>query len=241
MNIREPFQFLLWRQGSSVHQGLAFWTHTGMRFNEGLGGSLMDVFPGQADHGLFSNLLKKNDIQYYGFIVLDSQPAAENRAARDSETKLVLRKPLKGRKKICEKNSRIIPITDQTVWNNLVYRCKEQFQAWKSGGYGSEQKDYLLFDGLNKATSMTRLKKAQEVQSLPSKTWHCLRHTRGTMLFGETGDRELAKMWLGHSSDRVFEKYNHTFQESVRKAKKHMVKKTDDFESWLVRRERGWL
>lgn len=206
---------------------------TGMRFNEGLGISLGDIFPGEGEHGLFSNLLKKNSIQYFGFVVLDSQPAAENRAARDYETKLVSRKPLKGRKKICEKNSRIVPIIDKQVWNNLVQRCKEQHQAWKSGIYGLSQKDYLLFDGLNKATGLTRLKQAQEMLNLRHKTWHCLRHTRGTLLFGETGDRELAKMWLGHSSDRVFEKYNHTFQESVRKARKPAVRDSDDFNAWL--------
>jgi integrase len=206
---------------------------TGMRFNEALGVSLSDVHPGQSEHGLFSNLLQKNHILYYGFIVLDSQPAAENRAARDIETGRVPRKPLKGRKKICEKNSRIVPITDRDVWNNLVMRCREQFQNWKTGFHGTDQKDYLLFDGINKSTSMTRLKQAHEGLNLGHKTWHCLRHTRGTMLFGQTGDRELAKMWLGHSSCRVFEKYNHTFQEVVRKSKRPVVKREGDFESWF--------
>lgn len=206
---------------------------TGMRFNEGLGVSLADVHPGQSDHGLFSNLLRKNNIKYFGYILLDSQPAAENRSARDVETGRVPRKPLKGRKKICEKNSRIVPITDRDVWNNLVLRCKEQFQNWKTGIHGPEQKDYLLFDGLNKATSMTRLKSAHEGLNLGHKTWHCLRHTRATTLFGETGDRELAKMWLGHSSDRVFSKYEHCYQEAIRKAKRPEISKNGDFESWL--------
>lgn len=206
---------------------------TGMRFNEGLGVSFADLFPGEVEHGLFSNLLKKNNIKSYGFIVLESQPAAENRSARDRETGKVPRKPLKGRKKICEKNSRIIPITDQEVWNNLVYRCKDQFQGWRAGIYGPDQKDYLLFDGLNKATGMTRLKQAQERAHQRHKTWHCLRHTRATTLFGETGDRELAKMWLGHVSDKVFNKYSHCYQEAIRKARKPVVKVAHDFEQWL--------
>jgi len=153
-------------------------------------------------------------------LLLDSQPAAQNRAQRDPVTLKVPRKPLKGRKKISEKNCRIIPIIDKTTWNLLVMRAKQQYDLYQKGSYGSDKKDYLLFDCLSKATSATRLREAHKKEKLRYKCWHLLRHTRGTLLFGETGDRELSKMWLGHSSNKVFEKYNHTYQQMVRGAKK---------------------
>jgi integrase len=81
---------------------------------------------------------------------------------------------------------------------------------------------------------MTRLKQAYEKLEMRMKTWHCLRHSRGTFLFGETGDRELAKIWLGHGSNKVFERYNHTFQQMVRNAKRPKPRREDDFESWLA-------
>lgn len=82
----------------------------------------------------------------------------------------VPRKPLKGRKKINEKNSRIIPITDEIVWDDLVLRAKTQFTNWKSGIYGSNNEDYLLFDGINKTTNYTRLKIAYDQLNRPLKT-----------------------------------------------------------------------
>lgn len=206
---------------------------TGMRFNEALGISFADIFPNQVEGNLLSDLLKKNKIHHFGYILLESQPAAENRSARDPVTLRVPRKPLKGRKKICEKNSRIVPITDERVWISLVERSKQQFRLWKNGAYGTDQKDYLIFDGLNKATSMTRLKQAYEALGIKCRTWHCLRHTRGTMLFAQTHDRELAKIWLGHTSDRVFSAYLHCNQQMVRKVRRPAVRKCDDFDAWM--------
>ncbi len=64
-----------------------------------------------------------------------------------------------------------------------------------------------------------------------------MRHTRGTYLFGETGDRELAKMWLSHGSDKVFERYNHTYEELARAKKRSRLKKGEDFNDWFFKHE----
>lgn len=215
---------------SAFHRFLYF---TGMRFNEAAGVSFVDLYQGEMKKKMLDNLLKKNGITYYGYIILKSQPSADNRAIRDAKTLEVPRKPLKGRKKICEKNSRIAPITDKVVWDDLVSRAKIQYQNWQKGIYGTIQENYLLFDGINKATSMTRLKIAYEQKNLPCKTWHCLRHSRGTELFGETGDRELCKLWLGHESNRVFERYNHVYEEMVRDSARPALSRKNDFESWF--------
>lgn len=206
---------------------------TGMRFNEACGISFVDVFPGAVKNKMFNNLLGKNSIEYYGYIILKSQPAAINRAIRDITSMTVPRKPLKGRKKINEKNSRIIPIIDKQVWDDLILRAKSQYASWQSGIYGNNSEDYLIFDGFNKATSYTRLKLAYEQLKRPLKTWHCLRHTRGTDLFGTTGDRELCKLWLGHESNRVFERYNHVYEEMVRSSSRPELRREIDADSWF--------
>ena len=84
---------------------------------------------------------------------------------------------------------------------------------------------------------MVRLKSAYSKMNMRVKTWHCLRHTRGTSLFGETGDRELAKMWLGHGSDKVFERYNHTYEEMARAKKRTGLKKSEHFNDWFFGEE----
>lgn len=57
-------------------------------------------------------------------------------------------------------------------------------------------------------------------RNLKARTWHSCRHTRATMLIGETGNNLLAKLWLGHSSDRILNRYVHIYEEIVRKLKR---------------------
>lgn len=213
--------------------------YTGMRVNEVAGVSLADVYSGEIEKKAFSNRLKSNNIKYYGFILLKSQPAGKNRTIRNKTTMKVERKPLKGRKVISEKDGRIIPIVDKNLWEIIVKRMRKLHEECKLGRYGSDASDYLVFEGFNKSTSMTRLKVAHEKTGIRLKTWHCLRHTRGTELFGETGDRELAKMWLGHGSNKVFEKYNHTYEEFVRSKKRSNLKKDEKFDEWFYTAEKS--
>lgn len=111
---------------------------------------------------------------------------------------------------------------------------RAQHGLWKQGAFGSKGENYLLFDGLTKTTSLKRLRKAYEQLGGRVKTWHSCRHTRGTILFGETGDRELAKMWLGHGSNKVFERYNHTYEQIVRDGARPKLSRMETFESWFV-------
>lgn len=210
---------------------------TGMRLNEAAGISLADVYPGKINKKAFENRLKANDIKYQGYLLLMSQPAGQNRTIRDRKTMKVTRKPLKGRRLISEKHCRIIPITDHYLWSNLMERMRTQYEKLKNGAYGSNSSDYLLFDGFNRTTSLKRVKETYKKLNFKEKTWHCLRHTRGTQLFGETGDRELAKMWLGHGSDKVFERYNHTYEELARSKKRTGLKKDEHFDDWFFSQE----
>ncbi len=96
-----------------------------MRLNEAAGISLADVFPGKINKKAFQNRLKANNIEYYGYLLLMSQPAGQNRTIRDRKTMKVSLKPLKGRRLISEKHCRVIPIVDNFLWNNLMERMRE--------------------------------------------------------------------------------------------------------------------
>jgi hypothetical protein len=57
-------------------------------------------------------------IDYYGYIVLESRPADKVRKRQSDGA--IPRKPPKGKRKIGEKNNRIIPIIDKDLFNNPV-------------------------------------------------------------------------------------------------------------------------
>jgi integrase len=212
---------------------LMFWT--GMRFNEGLGLSLADIYKGEITRDSFKNLLRRNLIfycespnipddylyRYYGFLTLSSQPDNDgSKSIVRNQNDEILRKPLKMKKAINERNTRVIPIVHKELWEILARRAKEAFQKWKSGEYVSSNKsDYLLFEGITQSTSTARLKEAFDKANLTYRSWHCFRHSRGTFLHGKTGDKELTMQWLGHSSEKVHNKYLHTYEGLMREIK----------------------
>jgi integrase len=178
---------------------------SGMRFSEGIGISLADLFQGELpENQLMAKKIKMHKIKYHGYIVADSQ--IDNKGKRW---------PFKGKKEISEKHSRTIPIVDKILWNELVELASGEYERLGSGN----KKDAFLFRGIDATTSSRRLEAAFQSCKLKYRTWHCLRHSRATWLIGETGDEILAKAWLGHSSQRVFERYNHMYQSLVREAK----------------------
>ena len=203
-----------------------------MRFNEGVGLSLADIYKGEISRASFKNLLRRNLIfykdtadlpndylySYYGFITLSSQPDNSNdKTIVKNNLGEIKRKPLKMKKAINERNTRIIPIVHTELWEILTRRAKNAFQAWKARGNGTDEKsNYLLFAGINQSTSTKRLKSAFKALNLHYRSWHCCRHSRGTFLHGITGDRELGMKWLGHSSEKGFDKYVHTYEGLVR-------------------------
>jgi integrase len=189
---------------------------SGMRFSEGLAISLQDIFQGELpDTQILAKKLKFHDIQYYGYIISDSQ-------VDDNWN----RKPFKGRKSIEEKYSRTIPVVDRQLWNDLVDLSQKKYQEFKKSD--KSKKECFLFEGLDDTTATRKLQLAFKSVKIKYKSWHCLRHSRATWLVGETGDEPLARAWLGHSSAKVFERYNHIYQSLIREAKsKELV--GDDF------------
>ena len=192
---------------------------TGMRFNEALGISLQDVHEGNPEHEYLQRILSRHEIKPIGYIVLMSQPAHETRALRDVSGK-IKRKPLKGRKRINEKNARIIVISDKTLWKQLGKLYNQKVDEFEYLSWGTDPTDYPLFEGIDKSSSTRRLKKAFKSENLPYRSWHCCRHSCATNLIGATGDHNLARLWLGHSSSSVIERYIHIHQAIVRSAKK---------------------
>lgn len=180
---------------------------SGMRYSEGLAISLADLFQGELPaNQLIAKKIKIADMKYYGYIVSDSQ--VENG----------VRYPFKGKKEINERFARTIPMVDKTLWNELVELAGQQYELWGMSK-SSNKKDFYLFQGMDDTTASRRLQEAFESAKLKYRTWHCLRHSRATWLIGETGDEVLARAWLGHSSPRIFERYNHLHQSLVREAK----------------------
>lgn len=212
---------------------MLYWT--GMRFNEGIGISLADIYKHEISRESFKNLLRRNLIfykgndnipeeylyRYFGFFTLSSQPDnSTGKTINRDKRNVVKRKPLKMKKLISEKNTRIIPIVNERLWKTLKSRAKTAFKDWKSRRLNTADKaSYLLFHDINQATSTKRLKAAFNALNIKYRPWHCCRHSRGTYLHGKTGDRELGMKWLGHSSEKVYDKYVHTYEGMMREIK----------------------
>jgi len=191
---------------------------TGMRIGEAVGLPMNSLFKGKFE-GSFDKELRKAEVSYVGYIVLESQPC-ERGAIRDPKTHKIERKPLKGRKTISNKNNRIIPIRDTEVWNILARRYKKQKELLEAKTYGFDAVDYLLFDGLTNGKFTSDLVKAYSNVPFSPKSAHDLRHSFATLFTGETRSFYLAKLILGHNS-KVFERYLHIFESLSLEAKKN--------------------
>ena len=187
---------------------------TGMRFNEARGVSIENIYEGKLEDVAFSKRLQQHKIAYFGYLVIENQPASK--AILRNREGHVSRKPLKGKKKIDEKSARTIPIIDAVLWRELAIFYNEEVERMRQKIWGTLPSDYVLFDGVQRAI----IKKAYTQLRIPYHNPHCCRHTRATWLVGETGDAILTRMWLGHTSSKVLDKYVHIYQACVRKAKK---------------------
>ncbi len=196
--------------------------YTGMRFNEIYGLSMDDIFSGELDDKVLKTALSDHDMDYFGYIVLESQPAFKirNRLSNGS----IPRKPLKGKPIINEKYNRLIPIIDKDCFNALVKLYKIQEAKFKQKQYGSNLKDYVLFEDLTSTMAAVELRMAYEKTKFSQKSYHCCRHTRCTELVGNTRDFVLAKYWLGHARQETTMRYTHIYQQSARTAKKKRQK-----------------
>ncbi len=205
-------------KAKGLHKEAVFWRllfFTGMRFNEARGVSLENIYEGEIEDKVFAKRLKDNQISHVGYLVLESQPVKKTLSIRGVNGE-VLRKPLKGRKKIDEKSARTIPIVDSLLWRELAALYNTEIGKFQSRLWGESISNYLLFEGVNRGV----LEKVYRELHIPYHSPHCCRHTRATLLIGETGDPILTRMWLGHTSQRVLDRYVHVYQSCVRKAKK---------------------
>ena len=192
--------------------------YTGMRFNEIYGISLDDLFNGEIEDEFLKKALDDYKIKHFGYVVLESQPATKIRARLPDGS--IKRKPLKGKRKIHEKHTRIMPIINKDLFNNLVKLYKQQKELLEKRSYGRNPKDYVLFDGLTTTAASIVLRAAYSKTKYTPKSYHCCRHTRCTELVGLTRDVALAKSWLGHERHETTLRYTHIHQKASRTARK---------------------
>ncbi len=192
--------------------------YTGMRFNEIFGLSIDDLYVGELEDNVLRTALADHKIPYYGYVVLESQPATKIRERLPNGS--IQRKPLKGKPRISEKHNRLVPIIDKHLFNELVKLYKAQEGKLKQRRFGSNPKDYVLFEDLTQSETVVALREAYAKTRYTHKSYHCCRHTRCTELVGKTRDFVLARYWLGHARQETTLRYTHIYQQSARTARK---------------------
>lgn len=198
---------------------------TGMRLGEGLGISLADFFPGAPQDKLIAGSLERHNLKCYGYISLETQVA--NSTSVRGQDGNVKRKPLKGRKVIDAKSSRIIPITDKTIFNRIAKLYNQQASLLESAKFGLDKRNYLLFDGLSKSNFSRSLSEAYSSTRFRKKTPHCARHTFATNFAGMTNaDTALCRLVLGHRDEDTTLGYVHLFEQINRQARSVELTKT---------------
>lgn len=201
----------------SVVEFLKVLYNTGMRFNELFGLPMSALFKGDIPNEALKKELERCQITYYGYLLLDSQPADDDRRREADGT--ILRKPLKSHKTISPKNSRIIPIRTKEIWNILAARYMKQAAMHNEHAYGPDRQNYMLFDELTYNLTYIHLRKAYNACKLPPKGFHACRHTFVTRLVGETRSFFLTRMITGHRKDTSFERYLHIYEQIATEAK----------------------
>lgn len=187
-------------------------TDTGLRINEGLGLSLDDLVQGQVNNKSLNKQLEKEGIEYFGYLNLQSQP--KSRMELRGVDGIVARKPLKGKKTISSQNSRTIPIFRKETFNMLAELWITQKANFDKKLYGSDPKNYLLFDGLNKNIFGNHLREACQRNKIRPYTPHCCRHTFATEFTGMVmGNIFLCSLVLGHADTSTTRKYIHLWEQ----------------------------
>ena len=189
--------------------------HTGMRFNELFSLQISALFSGELD-GALHDEMELHKIEYFGYVVLDSQCESQSRVRAEDGT--LKRKPLKGRRNIHPRNNRTIPIMDKTSWNILARRYKGQKKLLDKREFGSDAVNYILFNDLKYNEAVRCLRQAYQELHLEAKSYHSCRHSFATFLVGRTRSYFLARTVLGHRSD-AFDRYNHIYEQIALKAK----------------------
>jgi hypothetical protein len=128
---------------------------TGMRFNEALGVHPGNVYDGEIEDLMLAKHLNGEGISYFGYLVIDSQPAHRTRGLRDKDG-LIHYKPLKGKKRIDNKSARTVVITDKILWNELVKMHNHTLELFDKKLFGKTIDQYSIFEGVDKATIRTK-------------------------------------------------------------------------------------
>lgn len=192
--------------------------HTGLRINEGLGLCLDNLVQGNVENKAFHEQLVRNGVDYVGYISLESQPI--NSTNIRDKNGFVLRKALKGRRRIDPKNNRIIPLINKEVFNKLATLYFSQRELYQQKKFGENPKDYLLFDGLNKQKFGNYLGQACKNLKIRHYTPHSCRHTFATQFTGLTfGNVFLCQMVLGHRDLNTSRKYIHIWEQIHKNSK----------------------
>lgn len=197
-----------------------FWVllNTGLRLSEGLSLSLNDFFPGVPDNRILRGALGRHNLVPYGYISLESQ--LKNSLKPRTSTYTVERKPLKGRKKIDARSSRIIPVLDKKCFNILALRYNEQSDLLSKETFGKDKSDYLLFNGLDKNRFSRLLREAYAKAKKTHKSPHCCRHTFATNFAGiSNGDTGLCRLVLGHKDEDTTLGYIHLYEQINRQSR----------------------
>lgn len=195
--------------------------NTGLRISECLALSVEDFYVGEPEHETLKNSLKRHNFETLGYLVIESQLGSKSKI-RDNNG-VVIRKPLKGRRRIKAGEGRIVPIFDRDVFNILAKRYNTQLERLNANTYGTDSKNYLLFDGFTRNTLNTALASiySRLTHKYKKKCQHCCRHTFSTRFVGMTcGDFFLAKAILGHKDVETTMRYVHIFEAINRKVKK---------------------
>jgi integrase len=198
--------------------------NTGLRLSEGLSLSLNDFYPGIPDNKIMKGALDRHGLYPLGYISLESQ-LSDATAARNINGNVV-RKPLKGRKRIDARSSRIIPILNKRAYNTLARRFNDQCELLASSIYGNNRNDYLLFNGLDKNRFSRLLRGAYEKTRYMPKSPHCCRHTFATNFAGfSNADTMLCRLVLGHKDEDTTLGYVHLFEQINRQSRvKELIK-----------------
>ena len=202
--------------------------NTGLRLGEGLSLSLNDFYPGIPDNKIMKGALDRHSLKPFGYISLESQlgDSAKPRTADGN----IIRKPLKGRKRIDAKSSRIIPIINKDAFNTLAKRFNYQCDSFDKQIHGYVRSNYLLFNGLGKNRFSRLLREAYQKTKFLQKSPHCARHTFATNFAGlSNADTMLCRLVLGHKDEDTTLGYVHLFEQINRQSRlKTLIKSKID-------------
>ena len=157
-------------------------------------------------------------LKVYGLILLDSQPN-DDYLTRD-KNKAAARKPLKWRKRISDRFTRIFPICDEEAWQIVLKRAKIQAELFMKNSFGQDKANYLLFSTQKgrllpqRARYLDVVRYVWESVGMKFKHPHTLRHARSTewvLKFPE----KIYQTILGHKAQAA-EAYHHIATKMIR-------------------------